>query len=369
MKVLIVANTDWYIYRFRLPLARFLRSHGMDVVLVSPSGRFVPEILAEGFRWQAWEVGRQSINPFTEAQAVASLARIFRQEKPDLAHLHTIKSVLYGSLAARLAHTPSVVRSITGRGYVFLGEDIRARFLRVLVKPLYRFVMRSGQTLFENAADRQYFLDEELVKADHTHLIEGVGVDTDHYQPLPEPEEPPVVLLATRMLWDKGVGTLVDTARLLHKEIAARIVLVGESDPGNPASIDAQTLNQWVAEGVVEWWGWQADMRAVFAASHLVTLPSLGEGIPTVLLEAAACGRPIVATDVAGCRDVVTDGVNGLLVPARDPQALAAALITLLKDKSLRLKMGTAGRNLVVERFSAQKVHEQTLSVYRQSFS
>lgn len=369
MKVLIVANTDWYIYRFRLPLARFLRSHGIDVVLASPSGRFAPEIQAEGFRWLAWEVGRQSVNPFIEAGAVWSLVKIFHQERPDLVHLHTIKSVLYGSLAALLIHIPSVVRSITGRGYVFLGEDLRARFLRLLVKPLYRFVMRSGQILFENAADRQYFLDEKLVAQERTHLIEGVGVDTDYYRPLPEPDGIPVALIATRMLWDKGVGTLVEAARLLHQEMEARVILVGEPDPGNPASIDAETLNQWAGEGVIEWWGWRTDMRAVFAACHLVTLPSLGEGIPTVLLEAAACGRPIVATDVAGCRDVVREGVNGLLVPPKDPQALANALIVLLKDSSLRLKMGKAGREFILERFSDKTVNEQTLDVYRQSFS
>ncbi|MBI5944966.1 MAG: glycosyltransferase family 4 protein [Chloroflexi bacterium] len=367
MKVLIIANTDWYIYRFRLPLARFLRGQGFEVVLVSPSGRFAAEIQAEGFRWLPWEVGRQGINPFTEAKAVWSLVQIFRQEKPGLIHLHTIKPVLYGSLAALTGHVPAVVRSITGRGYVFLGKDIRARFLRLLVKPLYRFVMRSGQTFFENSEDRQYFLAEKLVAQERTHLIEGVGVDTDYYQPLPEMDERPVVLLASRMLWDKGVGTLVEAARLLQKETDARIVLVGEPDPGNPASIDVDMLSQWVREGIVEWWGWRADMRSVFAASHIVTLPSLGEGIPTVLLEAAASGRPIVATDVAGCRDVVQDGVNGLLVPPKDPQALANALAALIKDKPLRRKMGAAGRDFIVQRFSDKKINEQTLAVYRQS--
>jgi glycosyltransferase involved in cell wall biosynthesis len=365
-KLLLIANTDWYIYRFRLPLARFLRNHGHDVVLVSPAGRFTAEIKAEGFRWLGWEVGRQSINPFEEAAAVWSLADIFRRERPDLVHLHTIKPVLYGSLAARLMRVPAVVRSITGRGYVFLGDDRLSRFLRLLVKPLYRLVMRSGQTLFENSADRQYFLDEKLVAAHNTHLIEGVGVDTDCYQPMPEPQGAPVILFAARMLWDKGAGTLVDAARLLHQKIKARIVLVGEPDPGNPASISAETLNQWAAEGLVEWWGWKTDMRAVFAACHIVTLPSLGEGIPTVLLEAAACARPIVAADTAGCRDIVQDGVNGLLVPPKDPQSLANALTALLKDKSLRRRMGEAGRGFVLERFSDKKINEETLAVYRQ---
>jgi glycosyltransferase involved in cell wall biosynthesis len=146
------------------------------------------------------------------------------------------------------------------------------------------------------------------------------------------------------MLWDKGVGTLVEAARLLHDRMDVRVVLVGEPDEGNPARIEVQTLNRWVEEGYVEWWGWQGEMRSVYAACIVVTLPSLGEGIPTVLLEAAACGRPLVATDVPGCRDVVQEGVNGLLVPPQDPAALAEALHTLLIDEKLRARMGAAGR-------------------------
>jgi len=368
-KILLIANTDWYLYRFRLSLARFLRDQGMEVVLISPSGRFVSELEASGFRWVNWNVGRQSINPFGELNTLFDLLRIVKQEKPDLMHLHTIKPVLYGSLVASLARIPAVVRSITGRGYVFLGTDKRTLWLRPLVKGLYRFVMRAGVTLFENESDRQYFVDEKLVALENTNLIEGVGVDTDYYQPLPEPQgtdQRPVVLMATRMLWDKGVGTLIDAARLLLQKFDARIVLAGEPDPGNPASIDLKILNQWVEEGIVEWWGWQADMRSAFSACHIVTLPSFGEGIPTVLLEAAACGRPIVATDVPGCRDVVKQGLNGLLVPQKNPQALADALLHLLQSNSLRNEMGMAGRQLVVDRFSNQQVHKNTLAVYRQ---
>lgn len=368
-KILLIANTDWYLYRFRLSLARFLRGQGMDVVLVSPSGRFVPEIQAEGFRWLAWEVGRQSVNLLREAKAIWGLARIYRQERPDLVHLHTIKPLLYGSLAAYLGHVPAIVRSVTGLGYVFIGNDVQARRLRALIKGLYRIALRSGVMLFENQTDRRYFLDEKLVAPQDAHLIEGVGVDTDFYRPLPQPKGTPTVLMAARMLWDKGVGTLVEAARRLHQEIPARVVLVGEPDPGNPASIEVETLQRWAEEGLVEWWGWQADMRNVFAACHVVTLPSLGEGIPTVLLEAAACGRPIVATDVPGCRDVVQEGVNGLLVSPNDPAALAAALHTLLMDEKLRARMGAAGRKLVEERFSDARVHAETLTVYQSLLS
>lgn len=366
-KILLISNTDWYLFHFRLSLARFLRKQGMEVILVSPPGRYISEISAEGFRWLEWQVGRQTLNPFRELISVFRLIRIYRLERPLLVHLHTIKPVIYGSLAARFASDFSIVRSITGRGYVFLGQDLRAKFLRLLVKTIYRVALNSGTsaTIFENESDRQYFLDENFVNPDKSFIIEGVGVDTEYYLPLPEPEGIPVVVLASRMLWDKGVGTFVDAARLLSSKVSARFVLIGEPDEGNPASIDPEVLKQWVDGGIVEWWGWQADMRSVFGSCHLVTLPSYGEGVPTVLLEAAASGRAIVATDVPGCRDVVVDGITGLLVPPQDPTALAEALKTLINNPDMRKAMGKAGREIVDRRFSTTKINNETYRIYQ----
>ncbi len=362
-KILLVANTDWFLYRYRLSLARYLRRRGFDVALVSPGGNYAPLITAEGFHWLEWPVDRQTSRLPGELAAVLSLWRSFRRERPALVPLHTVKPVLYGSLAARLAGVRGVVRSITGRGYVFLSEDRRARRLRSIVSLLYR-LLPGGATIFENDADRRFFLDRKLVRPSAAHLIEGVGVDTSYYHPLPEPDGTPVVLLASRLLWDKGVGALVEAARLLHSRLEVRVALAGEPDEGNPASIPAETLRGWQAEGAVEWWGWQEDMRAAYAACCLVTLPSLGEGLPTTLLEAAACGRPLVATDVPGCRDVVQDGLNGLLVPPGDAPALAEALERLLRDPGLRRRMGAAGRLRVEQRFSDALVNARTLEVY-----
>lgn len=368
MKVLLVSNTDWYLFRFRLSLAKYLRASGWEVVLVSPSGDYVKRIEEHGFRWAEWQVGRQTVNPFGELRNLLKLRDVFQREQPDLIHLHTIKPVLYGSLAARLAGLKAIVRSVTGRGYVFLGTDLRARLLRPIVKGVYRFFLRAGGgvTIFENQADLDYFVNEGLIRADRATLIEGVGVDTEHYRPLPEPEGVLTVLLAGRLLWDKGVGEFVEAARQLKAKMEARFILVGENDAGNPANIEKSVLEGWVKEGVLEWWGWQSDMRAVFAACHVVALPSYGEGIPTVLLEAAACGRAIIATDVSGCRDVVRNEVNGLLVPVKESQPLADALERLLSDASLRYKMGTAGRALMEERFSDKHINEQTIQLYQQ---
>ncbi len=368
MKILLVSNTDWYLFRFRLSLARFLRAQGEEVALVSPAGDFAAQIQADGFRWLAWEVGRKSVNPFGELSALTGLAKIFRAEKPDLVHLHTIKPVMYGSLVARWLGWPAVVRSITGRGYVFLSSDAKARVLRPLVKAVYRVALGGrGTTVFENQTDRQYFVDEGIVTAEGSRVIAGVGVDMDYFSPQSEPTGTPVIVLASRMLWDKGVGTFVDAARILRERgVAARFVLVGQPDAGNPANIEEEQLKRWNAEGVVEWRGFQSDMRAVFAGCHIVALPSFGEGLPTVLLEAASSGRPIVTTDVSGCRDVVSDGVNGLVVAPRVPSVLADALERLIGDAQARRVMGQAGRELVAAKFSNAIVHRETYEAYRE---
>jgi glycosyltransferase involved in cell wall biosynthesis len=367
-RLLLSSNTDWYLYNFRLALAEFLRQQGLEVILLSPPGKFVHLLEERGFRWIPWELGRQSLAPWSESASLRQVHAIYRREKPDLVHHHTIKPVLYGSLAARMAGVPGIVNSITGRGYIFLGEDRRARLLKRLVIPLYRLAFgspRCGAT-FENETDRQYFLDNRLISPERTWLIEGVGVDPQRFAPLPEPTGLPVIMLAARMLWDKGVGVLMEAARQLKKDMRVRVVLVGEPDPGNPATVSEQTLHEWHTEGIIEWWGWQADMPGVYHQSHIVTLPTMyGEGVPTTLLEAAACGRPLVASDIPGCRQVVQDGYNGFLVPPNDSVALAEALRRLASDPALRGRMGAASRQLVMQKFTHARVNAATLAVYQ----
>jgi glycosyltransferase involved in cell wall biosynthesis len=368
VKVALVSNTDWYLYNFRLSLARHLQSLGWEVTLISPAGAYAAKLQQAGFTWLPWSVTRQSLLPWQELTAVRELARLYRQLQLDLVHHHTIKPVLYGGMAARLAGVPAIVNSITGRGYVFEGQDGRARTLGLAVKPFYRWVLRNNRTrtIFENDGDRQYFTKNQLVQAERTHLIESVGVDATYFQPLPEPEGPVTVLLAARLLWDKGVGVLVDAARLLKEHgLEVRIVLAGEPDPGNPTSIPEAQLLAWQQAGLVEWWGWQADMRAVYARCHIVALPSFHEGVPAGLLEAAACARPIVASDIPGCRTVVIDGETGLLVPVEQPGPLAQALERLLSDPDLRGRMGQAGRRRILQNFTQPHINQQTVEVYR----
>jgi len=369
IRLLLSSNTDWYLYNFRLSLAKYLREAGIDVILVSPPGKYVPKLEEQGFRWIRWDLGRQSVAPWVELASLRQIYAIYQHERPDLVHHHTVKPVLYGTLAARMARIPAVINSITGRGYIFLGEGVRARLLRLVVKPVYRlaFNIPGCGVIFENVHDRQYFLDNRLVPAGQTWLIEGVGVDPSRFSPQPEPEGVPVILLAARMLWDKGVGILVEAARSLKAEIPVRVALVGDPDPGNPATVTREILENWNAEGIVEWWGWQSDMPEIYNRSHIVTLPTMyGEGVPTTLLEAASCGRPLVATDIPGCRQVIIEGHNGFLVPTNSPRALAEALKRLASDAALRGRMGEASRQLVMQKFTHAHVNAATLRVYQQ---
>lgn len=368
-KIFLTANTDWYLYNFRISLAEFLREKNYEVVFISPKGKFVDKIIERGFRWIEWELNRKSTNPFSELIALKNLAKIFKNEKPDLVHNHTIKSCLYGTLAARIVGIHSVVNSITGRGYVFSEQDKKANFLRGIVKILYRVALNhpNCNLIFENANDQKYFIDEKLISSsEKTVLIKGVGVDENLFAPTEEPKGKPIILLASRMLWEKGVGVLVDATKILKQKYDFITVLAGEPDPSNPGSIPESTLRMWEKEGLVEWWGFQAEINKVYQKSHIVTLPTMyNEGVPTNLLEASSSSRAIVASDMPGCTDFIIEGENGFLVPRNDSKSLAIALEKLLKDPALRNQMGKIGRKMILQNYTKEIVNTKTLNVFK----
>lgn len=368
MKIALVANTDWYLYRFRQAQAHFLRARGAEVILVSPPGKYVAALQQAGFRWLPLPLTRTGMNPLREAGAILALTRLYRRERPALVHHFTIKCVLYGSLAAGLVGVDYVINGVTGLGYVF-GQGGAGRVaLRWLAKAWYRRALAHTQAVFDNEEDRQFFIANRLTGPERSHVVRSAGVDIEAYRPQPEPPGVPLIVFAGRMLWDKGIGELVEASRLLKAEgVRARLALVGRPDPGNPASISEDQLQAWHAEGAVEYWGWRGDMEKVLAGAHIFCLPSYREGLPTTIIEAAACGRPVVATDVPGCRHAVRHGETGLLVPARDAPALAAALKTLIVDPVLRQRMGAAGRKMVETEFSTARVNEETLRIYAQA--
>jgi len=370
MKIILFANTDWYLYNFRLTLAQASRKKGHAVVLLSPPGEYGPRLVQAGFRWISFPLSRRGMNPFSELITLWRLARLYSRERPDLVHHFTVKCVLYGSLAAKMAGVKGVVNAIIGLGYVFIGDEWPVRLLRWLVKGFYRRALRGTQVIFQNPDDQELFSRNGLVNRKQVTLIPSSGVDIEKFSPSPEPAGEPLVILPARMLWAKGVNEFVLAAGILRLAgVQARFALIGDTDPGNPEAVPVDQLEKWRKEGIIEWWGWQEDMPAMYRQAHIVCLPSYREGTPKTLIEAAACGRPIVTTDVPGCHEVVRDQQNGLLVPVRNSQDLAAALKRLIEDAHMRERMGKQGRELAVAKFSLERVIGQTLAVYEKALS
>jgi len=366
MKILFFANTDSYLSTLRLDLAKALQEQGHEVVMVSPAGECVSSLQEAGFRWLEQPLSRRGINPFAELGYLRQVEALYRAEKPDLVHHFTIKPILYGSYAARKLGIRAVVNTITGLGFVFLNPQLNAVLLRPLVKRFYRRALQGSQVIFESPDCMSFFTEHNLVKAEQSQLIVGTGVDTRVFVPLSEPENIPLVALPGRMLFDRGITDFIDAAVLLRDSgVRARFALVGANEPRHPSGIPLQQLGTWQKEGIVEWWGWQEDISAVFALADIICLPSYREGVPRVLIEAAASGRPIVTSDLPGCRQVVVDGENGLLVPPHSTTALAAALRRLIENRELCSAMGRRGRERALAVFSNERILEQTLEAYR----
>lgn len=297
------------------------------------------------------------------------MLRLYWQLKPDIVHHVTVKPILYGSIAARLVRIPAVVNTFTGLGFMFITQSCFMSLLRKMMQKSYRWAFdhRNIRVIFQNREDREYFIRSNIVKENKTVLIPGSGVCMKTFYPVDEPIGRLRVMLAARLLWHKGVCEFVEAARLLKKrKVKAQFILVGAIDAANPAAIPNVQLERWKREGIIEWWGERADMPQIMHETHIVCLPSYREGLSRVLIEAAASGRAVVATDVPGCRDIVHDGENGLLVPVKNVEALALAIETLIQNSSLRKEMGLKGRAMVEEEHELKRVIQQTLNVYEQ---
>lgn len=371
MKIVLFANTEWYLYNFRRSLALALRDAGYEVLLVSPPGPYGEKLRQLGFRWIPAPMERRSLNPLRELALVLWLKRLFAQEQVDLVHSFTIKCAVYGSLAARLAGIPARVNAVAGMGYVFTSEDLKARLLRPIVRSLMRLALdgQGARLILQNPDDVALFERARLVDAGLVRLIPGSGVDCRRFVPKDGKTRGGRfrVLLAARLLWDKGLAEYVDAARqLLLDGRDIEFLLAGDPDLGNPAAVPESSVRAWVGEGLLQWLGHVDDMAALFQTVDAVVLPSYREGLPKGLIEAGASGLPLVTTDVPGCREVVTDGVDGLLVPVKNGEALAHAIARLHDDPLLGSRLGAAAREKALTEFDEQIVIERTISVYRE---
>lgn len=367
-KLLFVVTEDWYFMSHRLPLALGALQAGMDVAIATNVSVHAEAMRRAGIEVHPWAVTRGSTGIAAELRALVSLWKIVRRVKPEIMHHVAIKPVLYGSLIAKFSRVRGVVNALGGMGYLFSNKGGKSSLLRTMVLSGFRWLLSAKNSclILQNPDDQALLVEAGAVQAGQVRLIRGAGVNTEDYSLAVEPTGVPIVVLPARMLLDKGVGEFVDAARSLKAAgVVARFVLVGGLDESNPACISQAQLDAWVREGCVEWFGRRGDMPGIYRSSTLVCLPSYREGLPKSLLEAASCSRAIVTTDVPGCREIVRHGQNGLLVPARDALALAAALRTLLEDAPTRLRMGQRGREMVMQEFSEEAVVHETLNIYQ----
>ena len=369
MKVLLFANTAWYLYNFRRSLAASLRQEGYEVMLASPPDAYGEELIKLGFKWLPVPMLRRSVNPLRELRLLWWLKAMMQREGIQLVHSFTLKCAIYGSIAARMAGVPGRINAVAGLGFTFTRNGPKARALRLVAGTMLRMALggQGVKLILQNPDDMDMFRRMNLLPPEHMVLIPGSGVNCERFKPQGQP--PRVdgfkVLLPARVLWDKGVGEFVEAARQVQANGGGvQFLIAGEPDPGNPTAVPLSEIRAWQSAGLVTWLGHVADMAALYQQVHAVVLPSYREGLPKGLIEAGAAGLPLIATDVPGCNQVVRHDENGLVVPVRDAAALAQAVLKLRDDPALCETFGAAARAHVLQHFEEASVNQRTRAVY-----
>jgi glycosyltransferase involved in cell wall biosynthesis len=364
-RLLYLVSEDWYFLSHRLPMAQAAQRAGYEVHVATQVGAQAAAIEALGFQLHRLDWYRGSMNPLYALRTIRQIRKLYRRVAPDLAHHVALQASVFGSLA--VIGMPIVrLNALAGLGFMFISQARSTRLMRgMLVRLLSRLLNRPGAAALVQNPDDAAALVALGVGRERIFRIPGSGVDTTLLAPLPEPAGAITVAFVGRLLDDKGVRALIDAqAELVRRGRAVRVLLAGETDPANPASIPRQEVEEWARRPGVTALGHVGDIRRVWEAAHIAVLPSRREGLPKSLLEAAACGRPIVATDVPGCREIARPGVNALLVPVDAPTALADAIDRLAGDAELRRQFAAAGRRLVEEEFSADRIGRATVALY-----
>lgn len=368
MKIIFVVNNPDFLISHRLEVCKAVKSSAYEVHIICPEKESVSKLVELGFTVHFVEFGRNRSNPVSEILTVFKLISLFKMLSPDLVHLITIKPYLYGGIAARIAGVKSVVSAVAGLGILFSSNQLKFRLLRLVLYPLFKFAFgHSNQSvIFQNIDDRNSLVNLGVVDKKKVRMIRGSGVDLTTCPVLPEPNGSAIVSFAARLLKDKGVEVFVEASRLLKQHGSnVRFWLIGQPDEGNANSVTLEQLKQWESEELVELFGFRADIPGLFSKSNIVALPSFyGEGLPKVLIEAGACGRAVITTDHPGCRDAIVPNETGMLVPVKDPVALAGAIQKLVEDVELRRAMGRKGRALAEDAFAIEKIVEQHMQIY-----
>ncbi|MGO9701670.1 MAG: glycosyltransferase family 4 protein [Xanthobacteraceae bacterium] len=366
-RLLYVVSEDWYFLSHRLPMARAARDAGFAVHVATRVTGGAAQIAAEQFVLHPLPFARGRLSPLASLATIRALRSVHRVVEPAIVHHVSLQPTVLGLIAA-LGRPVACVNALTGLGYSFTSKTAKAKVVRRLIETTLRLLLaRDGMVALVQNRDDLAVLASLDIPASRTALIAGSGVDAKRLQPLAEPAGPPTIAFVGRLLDDKGIRTLVAAHRLLRAQGSeVRLLIAGAPDPANPTSVTGEEAAFWNTEPGITWLGHVSDISALWARAHIAVLPSRGgEGLPLSLLEAAACGRAMIATDVPGCREIVLPEKTGLLVPVDDPAALAGAIGRLAAAPQLRAQFAAAARQLAESRFSAEIVGQQTVALYR----
>ncbi len=365
-KLLYVANEDWAFLLNRLPMARAARKAGYEVHVATRVDKGAAAIEGEGFTLHPIPLRRGGISPLSAIRAILALREVTSRIRPDIAHHSGLQCCVYGSIAAFGRKFP-YVSALTGMGYVFTSATWRTRLLRAILKRLLPALLdRPGDVVLVQNPDDRAALVELGISEKRIVLIPGSGVDTDALQPLPEPDGPITYGFAGRLLTDKGIRALVAAHDIVRAQgLQTNLLIAGNPDPANPASVSLEEVNEWTRRPGITWLGHIKDISSLWKRCHFAILPSHREGLPGSLMEAAASGRAMIATDAPGCREIVINDQTGLLVPIEDPRALAQAIVKLANSTELRARYAKAAREFVVSKLSAKIIGEQIVHLYQ----
>ncbi len=363
--VMIVVNTSWNIYNFRLNLMRALRHNGFRVVALAPRDEYSVKLEEEGFEWIELPFDNRSTNPIKESMQIKSFYNIYKYIHPDIILHYTIKPNIYGTLAAKLLNIP-VINNVSGLGTVFLTNSLSSK----VAKQLYRFSFKYvNKVFFQNDDDLNLFVKNRLVKTQYTDRIPGSGIDVNKFKGVSkhiEKSSPIIFLFVARLIREKGIEEYINAIKMIKKmkwDKRVRFQIIGDLYPFNPSAIKKEELNSWIKDGLIEYLGYQEDVQPFIERASCIVLPSYREGLSKSLLEAASMEKPIITTDVSGCREVVVDGLNGFLCEAKNSYCLKDKLVKMIKlSVKEREKMGKRGREKVINEFSDEKVIAKYLS-------
>ncbi|MBN1899034.1 MAG: glycosyltransferase family 4 protein [Spirochaetes bacterium] len=353
-KILFISCISTNLYLFRLGLMKKLKEEGFEIIAAAGMDDYTDKLKQEGFKFLPLKVDRKGLNPVKDFLLFIRIMAIIKKEKPDLVLNFTIKPVIYASFCGYFLDV-RIMDVITGLGYAFIQDSILKKFIKIL----YRLALKKADiVIFQNPDDRKYFITEAMVTKPKSFVITSSGVNTGYFSPMKANRDKGVsFLFIGRLLWDKGIGEYLQAAGIVKEKYPdARFKILGWIDKGNPAAISQRHLDKYIQKGIVEYLGYQKDIRPFVAASDVVVLPSYREGVPHSLMEAASMKKPLIATDAVGCREVVEHGKNGLLVPLKDPKALSEAMILLIKRPMTRIKMGYLGRKKMEKEFDEKIV-------------